>query len=132
MSVIDEKLPHKKPVRFIKEVIEEGDKHSISLVEFNEKPTLSAVVEAAAQNVIFIISLYKDFDGGVLTGMKNVKLLAEFDSGIYSVESTLMARIDNYTNFRFRLHREAKIFVEGEINIVMNKRKNEATNKKTL
>ena len=124
-SLIDEKLPHKEPVRFIKEVIEEGENHSISLVEFHEKPTLSAVVEAAAQNVIFIISLYKDFDGGVLTGMKNIRLISELESGVYSVESLLVARIDNYTNFRFKLYREDKISIEGEINIVMNERKNE-------
>ena len=122
MSVIDEKLPHKSPVRFIKEVLEEGENHSISLVEFDEKPTLSAVVEAAAQNVIFIVSLYRDFDGGVLTGMKNVELLSELELGVYRVESELIARIDNYTIFRFRLSTEEGTSVEGEINIVMNER----------
>ncbi len=126
MSVIDEKLPHKEPVKFIKEIIEEGENHAISLVEFIETPTISAVVESAAQNVIFIISLYKDFDGGVLTGMKKIGLLRELESGIYSVESLLTARIDNYTNFRFKLYRDNVVFVEGEINIVMNEReKNE-------
>ena len=72
--------------------------------------------------MIFIISLYKDFDGGVLTGMKKIGLLRELELGVYSVESLLTARIDNYTNFKFRLYREDETFVEGEINIVMNER----------
>ncbi|MCK4441742.1 MAG: hypothetical protein KAU90_07025, partial [Sulfurovaceae bacterium] len=71
MNIIDMKLPHKAPVRFIKDVIVEGENHAISIVEFDEVPTLSAVVEASAQNVIFILSLFEIYHIGVLTGMKN-------------------------------------------------------------
>jgi len=84
-------LPHLAPVRFVTEVLEANEKDSTSTVLFEEEPTLAAVVEAAAQNVIFITSLYKEFDGGVLTGMKRVKLQKPLTKGSYSVTSILTA-----------------------------------------
>jgi hypothetical protein len=122
MSVIDKKLPHKVPVRFIKEVEIEGEYHAISLVEFTETPTLSAVVEAAAQNVIFILSLYKDYDGGVLTGMKNIELSESLQAGIYRVESEISTQLESFCMLRFKLSKEDKSIVKGEISIVMKER----------
>lgn|GEM_PF-1568355 len=122
MNVIDKKLPHKVPVRFIKEVEIEGDDDATSLVEFLEKPTLSAVVEAAAQNVIFILSLYKDYDGGVLTGMKNIELLGELKEGIYRVESKISTQLESFCIIAFRLSRGEDSVVTGEISIVMKER----------
>jgi hypothetical protein len=124
MSVEDiGRLPHKDPVRFITEVKIAAEDDAASLVEFKEKPTLAAIVEAAAQNVIFIASLYRIYDGGVLTGMKNIELLRELDAGVYRVESAVTARVDNYAIFRFNLSTEEGIFVEGEMNIVMEERR---------
>jgi len=122
VNVIDKKLPHKVPVRFIKEVEIEGDDDATSLVEFLEKPTLSAVVEAAAQNVIFILSLYKDYDGGVLTGMKNIELLGELKEGIYRVESKISTQLESFCIIAFRLSRGEDSVVTGEISIVMKER----------
>ena len=119
MNIIDEYLPHKKPVRFIKELIEGGKNHSISLVDFIETPTLSAVVEAAAQNVIFITSVNKDYDGGVLTRMKKVKRFKNLKIGTYRIESHIVAQIDNYANFKFLLSKDGEIYTEGEMNITM-------------
>ena len=115
-------LPHLAPVRFVTEVLEANEKDSISMVFFEEEPTLAAIVEAAAQNVIFITSLYKEFDGGVLTGMKRVKLLKPLNKGAYKVESLLTAKLDNFSIFKFTLSQKDEIFVEGEMNIVMNHR----------
>jgi len=122
VSIIDDHLPHKKPVRFIEEVLEEGEEHAVSLVVFHEKPTLSAMVEAAAQNIIFISSLNRIFNGGVLTLMKNVNLLNELEAGTYKVKSEIVARIDNYATFKFDLSIDGETFVTGEINLVMNRR----------
>jgi len=122
MGIIDNYLPHKKPVRFIEEVLEEGEEYAISLVVFHEKPTLSAMVEAAAQNIIFISSLNSVFDGGVLTLMKNINLLNELEPGTYKVSSEMVARIDNYATFKFNVSIEDEAFVNGEINLVMNRR----------
>jgi len=119
---IDTLLPHKYPVRFIKEVCVEGEDHAESLVEFKEHPTLPAVVEAAAQNVIFIRSLYREFDGGVLTGMKNIELLQSLNTGVYKTKSTIAARLDHFCTVKFELLDEDVICVKGEMNIVMKER----------
>jgi len=104
MSVEDiNRLPHLAPVRFVTEVLVAGEVNSASIVEFEEEPTLAAIVEAAAQNVIFIASLYRDFDGGVLTAMKKVKLLKPLKKGSYKVESSISARLDNFSMFKFTL-----------------------------
>ena len=115
-------LPHLAPVRFITEVLEAEEMASASIVTFEEEPTLSAVVESAAQNVIFITSLYRDFEGGVLTAMKRVKLLKSLQKGSYQVQSVLSARLDNFSMFKFTLSQNDEIFVEGEMSIVMNHR----------
>lgn len=122
MTLMDEKLPHKYPVRFIKEVQIDGEDHAVSLVEFKEKPTLAAMVEAAAQNVVFIRSLYKDFDGGVLTGMKNIEFFEDVELGIYHVESAIMTRLDHFCMIKFTLSTNEGICAKGEISIVMKER----------
>ena len=123
MSVEDiNKLPHLAPVRFVTEVLKAGEMDSTSMVTFEEVPTLSAIVESAAQNVIFITSLYRDFEGGVLTGMKRVKLLKNLEKGSYKVQSILSARLDNFSMFKFTLLKDNEIFVEGEMSIMMNHR----------
>jgi predicted type IV restriction endonuclease len=123
MSVEDiNRLPHLAPVRFVTEVLVADEKKSACVVEFEEEPTLAAIVEAAAQNVIFIASLYRDFDGGVLTAMKKVKLLKPLIKGSYKVESSISAKLDNFSMFKFSLSRESEVFVEGEMSIVMKAR----------
>ncbi len=123
MSVEDiNRLPHLAPVRFVTEVLKAGEVDSTCTVTFEEEPTLSAIVESAAQNVIFITSLYRDFEGGVLTGMKRVKLLKNLEKGSYQVQSILSARLDNFSMFKFTLLKDNEIFVEGEMSIVMNHR----------
>ena len=123
MSVEDiNRLPHLAPVRFVTEVLVAGEVDSACIVEFEEEPTLAAIVEAAAQNVIFIASLYRDFDGGVLTAMKKVKLLKPLVKGSYKVESVISARLDNFSMFKFTLSKADEVFVEGEMSIVMKHR----------
>jgi hypothetical protein len=123
MSMLTKKLPHKYPVRFIKEVQVECEEYAESLVAFKEVPTLPAVVEAAAQNIIFIHSMYRDFEGGVLTGMKNVELFKSLEVGEYNVKSTIVARLDNFCTLKFELLDKNIIVANGEMNIVMKERK---------
>ena len=123
MSVEDiNRLPHLAPVRFVTEVLVAGEVDSACIVEFEEEPTLAAIVEAAAQNVIFIASLYRDFDGGVLTAMKKVKLLKPLVKGSYKVESVISARLDNFSMFKFTLSKADEVVVEGAMSIVMKHR----------
>ena len=123
MSVEDiNRLPHLAPVRFVEKVLLAEETKSASIVTFKEEPTLAAIVEAAAQNVIFIASLYRVYDGGVLTTMKNVKLKKALIQGSYKVESIITARLDNFSIFKFKLSQNNEIFVEGEMSIVMNNR----------
>lgn len=122
MNCIEKKLPHKYPVRFIKEVEVEEKNYAISLVEFKEKPTLPALVEAAAQNTVFIESLYEKFDGGVLSGMKNVESYTSFQAGIYRVKSSIISRIDPFILIGFIFLSDEEVLAKGEISIVMNPR----------
>jgi len=124
MNLIDMKLPHKAPVRFIKEVLEEGEDYAISIVEFDETPTLSAIVEASAQNVIFILSLFEIYHIGVLTGMKNIKLHQKLNAGTYRVETNIFASLDNFYIFTFKLFdNNDTLIVDGEITILLEERK---------
>ncbi len=118
------RLPHQAPVRFVKEVIKDGENDAICMLEFLEKPTLSAIVEGAAQNVIFIASLYRVYDGGVLTGMKNILCHEKLEKGTYRIESQISAQLDNFCIFSFKLFQDEKVMVEGEFNVVMKQREN--------
>lgn len=111
------KLPHKDPVRFIKTVQKEEDDYAVSLVEFKDVPTLSTVVEAAAQNIIFIKSIFKDSYKGVLTGMKNIELLGEIDKGIYTMHTKKIGGLDNFFVCNFECFKEGKKIAHGEISI---------------
>lgn len=117
-----DRLPHKSPIRFLTEVLEAREDDAISMLEFLEPPTLSAIVESAAQNVIFIASLYRLYDGGVLTGMKNIISHEKLDRGVYRVESGISAQLDNFCIFNFQLFQESRLMAEGEFNVVMKKR----------
>jgi len=119
---IDQRLPHKYPVRFIKEVELEGDDYAVSLVDFQEKPTLAMLVEAAAQNTVFIASLYAEFDGGVLTSIKNAESLKVFELGVYRVKTSITSRLDSFIVVSFAFLSKEDILAKGEINIVMNPR----------
>ena len=116
------RLPHLAPVRFVSEVLLAGEEESACMLVFEEEPTLAAIVEAAAQNVIFIASLYRAYDGGVLTAMKNVKLLKPLEKGSYKVESVITARLDNFAMFTFKLSQDDEVFVQGGMSIVMKDR----------
>lgn len=122
MNCIEKKLPHKYPVRFVKEVEIEEENYAISFVEFKENPTLPALVEAAAQNTVFIESLYEKFDGGVLSGMKNVESYTLFQPGIYRVKSSIVSRIDPFVLVGFEYLSSEGVLAKGEISIVMNPR----------
>jgi hypothetical protein len=116
------RLPHKAPVRFVSEVIKDGENDAICMLEFLEPPTLSAVVESAAQNVIFIASLYRIYDGGVLTGMKKILRHEPLEAGAYKIESKISAQLDNFCIFTFELFRNKRVVAEGEFNVVMKRR----------
>lgn len=122
MIVDIDRLPHKAPVRFISEVIKNGENDAISMLKFLEPPTLSSVVESAAQNVIFITSLYRIYDGGVLTGMKNIVRYEKLEAGGYRIESKISAQLDSFCIFTFELFRDERVVAEGEFNVVMNQR----------
>ena len=122
MIVDIERLPHKAPVRFISEVIKNGEDDAISMLKFLEPPTLSSVVESAAQNVIFITSLYRIYDGGVLTGMKNIVRYEKLEAGGYRIESKISAQLDSFCIFTFELFRDERVVAEGEFNVVMKQR----------
>ncbi len=115
-------LPHKAPVRFVREVIKDGENDAISMLEFLEPPTLASVVESAAQNVIFITSLYRIYDGGVLTGMKNIVRYERLEAGVYRIESKISTQLDSFCIFTFELFRNEKVVAEGEFNVVMKQR----------
>lgn len=117
-----DRLPHKAPVRFVSEVIKDGEVDSISMVTFKEKPTLSAIVEAAAQNVIFIASLYRVYDGGVLTGMKNISFKESIEMGTYKIESKISAQLDSFCIFTFELFSDERVVAIGEFNVIMKER----------
>jgi len=117
-----DRLPHKAPVRFVSEVIKDGEVDSISMVTFKEKPTLSAIVEAAAQNVIFIASLYRVYDGGVLTGMKNISFKESIEMGTYKIESKISAQLDSFCIFTFELFSDERVVAMGEFNVIMKER----------
>ena len=116
------RLPHQAPVRFISEVLKDGEDDAISMLEFLEKPTLASVVEAGAQNVIFIASLYRVYDGGVLTGMKNIVRLEVLEKGTYRIESKISAQLDNFCIFTFELFQAERLMAEGEFTVVMKER----------
>ena len=122
MIVDIDRLPHKAPVRFISEVIKNGENDAISMLKFLEPPTLSSVVESAAQNVIFITSLYRIYNGGVLTGMKNIVRYEKLEAGAYRIESKISAQLDSFCIFTFELFRDERVVAEGEFNVVMNQR----------
>ncbi len=116
-----EDLPHKEPVRFIKEVEISQENYAQSIVDFKAIPTLTAFVEAAAQNVIFIKSIPRHHSAGFLTGMKDIKQLAKFDKNIYVVKTEVVARLQNYYLLGFVMYEQGLVdeVANGQFNIIV-------------
>ncbi len=116
-----ETLPHKEPVRFIKEVEISEENDARSIVDFKTIPTLAASVEAAAQNVIFIKSIPRHHSAGFLTGMKNIKQLIKFDKNVYVVRTEVVARLQNYYLLGFVMYEQelGDEVASGQFNIIV-------------
>ncbi len=111
-------LPHLAPIRFAKYLISEEDDTKVVKVAFETIPSLSMLVESAAQSS----AAFDDGSGrmGFLVTLKNIKLFEKPSALEYSVAVTSGQAIDSLTYFTFEIFDEDKLIVSGTYIIALN------------
>ena len=111
-------LLHQAPVRFAKEVISIDADMAVVKNEFTSVPSLSMLIEAAAQSS----AAFNDVDArgkmGYLTSLKNIKLLNSPTSLEYDIHITLGNKINNIGNFSFEAKQLDAVVATGSFVVV--------------
>ncbi|EDZ62797.1 hypothetical protein CBGD1_415 [Sulfurimonas gotlandica GD1] len=104
-------LPHQAPVRFAKYIISKDETSALVRAEFESLPTLSMLVEAAAQSS----AAFSDGEGkmGFLVTLKNVKLIKKAESLEYDIRVTYQHALDALTYFSFEASHSKKLIASG-------------------
>lgn len=113
-------LPHKEPIRFAQEILEEKDDYKIISCKFPYIPTLSMISEAAAQSsASFSQDGQSEPKIGFLISLKNVQELIEPKDIEFEVKIKKSFNFGTMTEFSFELKKDEKIFVTGSLTIAI-------------
>jgi len=93
-------LPHKAPLIFAKEVLENKDKHVKVKCLFPQPPTLAMFIEAAAQSTAGF-NEEGELAIGFLTMVRNIRRLAPLTHKAYFITVTKENEVGPYRKFFF-------------------------------
>jgi hypothetical protein len=115
--VIELHLPHQDPIKFAKYVMSKSQNQALVKVEFESVPTLSMIVEAAAQ-------ASGAFGGsntglGFLVSLKNIKLLEKPQKLHYKAKIINEHTMDSMTYFSFEFIQESSTIATGSFVITV-------------
>ncbi|MEA2073191.1 MAG: hypothetical protein U9O86_06355 [Campylobacterota bacterium] len=111
-------LPHQSPILFAKKILSRKDSTARVLIEFEEVPSLSMLIEASAQST----AAFSDGSqsGGYLASMKNVKLLSRPETKSLEVEVTQKHSLENMTLIDFEVYEKEILCSKGSLTIVLS------------
>ena len=114
-------LPHIEPLLFAKQIFDLYNNTATVLCEFNQIPTLSMFIEAAAQ-ASSAFDLNKDNEPkiGFLTLAKNIELLNEIKDNSYLIKLKNEVEVNNMKQFSFEAYDKNNIkIVKGLFTILV-------------
>jgi len=120
-------LPHKKPILFVDEVTKSLELEAKTNVLFDYTPTLSMLVESAAQSSAFVklteaktkAGIPLDCSEGMLIGLKKVKQLKEVTSKTLQISIQYSGNLQNFFSFNFEVFEKEIKVCNGVLNIIM-------------
>lgn len=113
------RLPHKKPLIFIGEMIKLEEKLCCFWVHFPSKPTLAMFCEAAAQGSSYF-PLSPECTIGVVSSFRNVKKIGSMDETKYVLTIQIRHTFNNSYLFDFEARSPSndQVEVSGEISVL--------------
>lgn len=111
-------LPHLKPIRFAKEVLQKKNNTSLVSCNFPYTPSLAMLCEAAAQSSA---SFNEENDAkiGFVISFKNVKLHKEFIFTSCNIRIKQVMIIDKISEYEFEVINDLIIYASGKLTIVL-------------
>jgi len=115
------KLPHLAPLVFAKKIITKDENNSVVLCEFEDIPTLTTFIEAAAQSS----SSFVDTDKaklGFLATVKNIEQHKKFDTLQYHIHLTIEANIAEYRQIHFDVFNildDKESYISGNFSVII-------------
>lgn len=111
------KLPHLAPIKFAKYTLEKDEKSAKVLIEFEQIPTLSMLVEAAAQSsASFRID---DSESAFLVSLKGIKLLEQPTKMQLVAHVTDEHRLDKMRYVGFNIYEDETCVANGTLVIAV-------------
>ncbi len=98
----DINIPHKYPLRFAKKVLKSTATTRDVLCSFEFVPTISMLLEAAAQSTAAFCD-DSDQTQGMLVSAEHIELLGDISNTIYRCKIEILSPIDNYTKYSFEM-----------------------------
>lgn len=113
---MNSRLPHKEPLIFIGQLLNQSETQVTFETHFPFFPTLSMFCEAAAQGTSFF-PLLPHCTAGVVSSFRNIKLLAGSDTCDYDISVTLKHAFNDSYLFEFNTasHLSRNNIATGEI-----------------
>lgn len=108
------RLPHKEPLIFIKNLIEQNETEVTFESAFPFEPTLAMFCEASAQGSSFF-PLSPHCTMGVVSSFRNVTLENQPDILNPLITITLLHSFNDSYLFKFHAHTPSKSFATGEL-----------------
>ncbi len=115
------KLPHLEPLIFAKKIVEKNENNTIVLCEFQEIPTFTTFIEAAAQSSSSFVDQEKP-KLGFLATVKNIEQHKEFDQLQYHIHLKLEAQIAEFKQFYFevfKLNNNTEAYISGNFSVII-------------
>ena len=111
------KLPHLAPIRFAKEVLVKEEKSARVSLSFGMIPSLSMMVEAAAQSSAAFRE--NDKENAYLVSLKGIKLLQKATQNELEVEIFDAHRLDRMRYVEFKVYEKESCLATGTLVIAV-------------
>jgi CRISPR/Cas system CMR-associated protein Cmr5 small subunit len=106
-------LPHKYPLNFAKKVVESTKNTKKVLCQFESLPTISMLLEAAAQSTVSFCKSKQT--KGVLIKANNIELLRPIYNMTYICQIQILCDINNWSKYNFEVFDKAEKVCTGSI-----------------
>lgn len=115
--MLEVNLPHLKPLRFLKEIVDKNLDIAKTRVEFDSVPSLAMLVEAAAQSASAL------GDGktktAYLAALKNIKLLCPLNEKNFEIEVQNQHSLENMKLISFSVFEKKVTVASGSFTIAI-------------
>lgn len=113
------KLPHEKPIRFVKSIIKKHQDEILLSCLFPYPPSLAMICESAAQSSAAFANEEDSPKLGFLVSLKNIELIDTLLEQEAQVRIKKVLEFGQMSEFYFQLEENEKIYAVGNITIAM-------------